>query len=66
MVWFISLRVLITIFVYENHTNYIINREQGGAVVEHQTLNQVVLGSIPTGATMLCPEQGILPPQSYV
>ena len=27
--------------------------ERGGIVVEHQTLNQKVLGSIPTGSAML-------------
>ena len=30
-------------------------REQGGEVVEHQTLNREVLGSIPTDGTLLCP-----------
>ena len=30
-------------------------REGGGVVIEHQTPNQEVLGSIPTGSTMLCP-----------
>ena len=29
--------------------------EQGGKVVEHQTLNGEVLGSIPMGGTLLCP-----------
>ena len=33
----------------------IIGGECGGVVVEHQTPNQEVLGSIPTGSTMLCP-----------
>ena len=28
--------------------------ERGGVVVEHQTPNREVLGSIPTGGTMLC------------
>ena len=30
-------------------------RERGGVVVERQTPNREVLGSIPTGVTMLCP-----------
>ena len=28
---------------------------RGGVVVERRTLNQEVLGSIPTGVTVLCP-----------
>ena len=32
-----------------------INGECGGIVVEHQTLNKEVLGSIPTSGTVLCP-----------
>ena len=34
--------------------NYITG-ECGGVVVKHQTLNHEVLGSVPNGATMLCP-----------
>ena len=30
-------------------------RERSGVVVEHQIPNQAVLGSIPTGGTVLCP-----------
>ena len=30
-------------------------RERGGIVVECRTLNREVLGSIPTGVTVLCP-----------
>ena len=31
------------------------SREDGGIVVEHQTMNREFLGSIPTGGTVLCP-----------
>ena len=31
------------------------SREQGGVMVECWTLNKEVLGSIPTGLTVLCP-----------
>ena len=30
-------------------------RERGGVAVEHLTPNREVLGSIPTGGTVLCP-----------
>ena len=30
-------------------------RERGGVVVERRTLNREILGSIPTGVTVLCP-----------
>ena len=33
----------------------LLQREHGGVVVEHQTPNREVLGSIPTGVIMLCP-----------
>ena len=32
-----------------------ITRERGGVMVERQTLNREVLGSILTGVTVLCP-----------
>ena len=30
-------------------------REHGGVVIEHQSRNLEVLGSIPTGGIVLCP-----------
>ena len=42
-------------YIFYIFTCFTCYRERGGVVVERRTPNREGLGSIPTGATVLCP-----------
>ena len=44
-----------TVYTKELRRTFILTFERGGVVVESRTPRREVLGSIPTGVTVLCP-----------